>query len=94
MNRRLTLVIGSLALLSTASLANRGNVDVLVPVSPEIWGTERTTTTPPPCSRCCIYQNQNYSEGAVLKVGNELLQCARDPNVTGTNPLIWIRLKQ
>lgn len=91
---RIPLLIGCLALFSTSVLANRGNVDVVVPVSPEIWGTARTTTTPPPCNRCCIYQNQNYSEGALLKVGDEMMQCARDPNVTGINPLIWIRLKR
>ncbi|TQI80742.1 uncharacterized protein DUF1496 [Serratia fonticola] len=93
MNRSLPLMLGCLALFSTSTLANRSNVDVVVPVSPEIWGSARNST-PPPCNRCCIYQNQNYSEGALLKVEGELLQCARDPNVTGTSPLIWIRLKQ
>ncbi|OQV66694.1 hypothetical protein AK51_02845 [Serratia nematodiphila DZ0503SBS1] len=46
------------------------------------------------CSRCCVYQNQNYSEGAVLKVEGEVLQCVREPNTIGTNPLIWVRLKK
>jgi hypothetical protein len=47
-----------------------------------------------PCNRCCVYQNQNYSEGAVLKVEGEVLQCVREPNTIGTNPLIWVRLKK
>ncbi|WP_448117842.1 DUF1496 domain-containing protein, partial [Streptococcus agalactiae] len=42
----------------------------------------------------CVYQNQNYSEGAVLKVEGEVLQCVREPNTIGTNPLIWVRLKK
>lgn len=94
MSRKLYAVVGCLALFSVATFANRGNVDVVVPVPPEIWGTARNTAAPPFCSRCCLYQNQNYSEGAILKVEGELLQCVRDPNVLGTNPLIWLRLKQ
>ncbi|SUI34948.1 Protein of uncharacterised function (DUF1496) [Serratia grimesii] len=63
----------------------------------KFWGTAKSAAAQPavqPCSRCCIYQNQNYSEGAVLKVEGETLQCVRDPNVIGTNPLVWVRLKK
>lgn len=76
---------------------NRGDVDVVLPVSPEIWGTAKNGANSPPaqpCNRCCVYQNQNYSEGAVLKVEGEVLQCVREPNTIGTNPLIWVRLKK
>ena len=93
----LMLASGALLFCSTAAIANRGDVDVVVPVSPEIWGTAKNAATQAraqPCVRCCIYQDQNYSEGAVLKVEGEALQCVRDPNVVGTNPLIWVRLKK
>lgn len=44
-------------------------------------------------SRCCIYNNVFYSEGAVIVVGEAiLLQCARDPNVAGANALSWTRI--
>ena len=39
--------------------------------------------------RLCWYNNQRYSEGAVINAGPVLMQCGRDRNVTGTMPLIW-----
>ncbi len=97
MNHGLLMLAGSALLFCSTAMANRGDVDVVVPVSPEIWGAAQSAAGQPaaqPCNRCCIYQDQNYSEGAVLKVEGETLQCARDPNVVGTNPLIWVRLKK
>jgi hypothetical protein len=97
MNHRLLMLATGTLLFSAAATAHRGDVDVVVPVSPEIWGTAKSAAAQPavqPCSRCCIYQNQNYSEGAVLKVEGETLQCVRDHNVIGTNPLVWVRLKK
>jgi len=97
MNYALLMLTTGALLFSSAVMANRGDVDVVVPVAPEIWGAAKSAAAQPvvqPCSRCCIYQDQNYSEGAVLKVEGEVLQCVRDPNVVGTNPLIWIRLKK
>jgi len=97
MNYALLMLTTGALLFSSAVMANCGDVDVVVPVSPEIWGAAKSAAAQPvvqPCSRCCIYQDQNYSEGAVLKVEGEVLQCVRDPNVVGTNPLIWIRLKK
>lgn len=80
-------------LISGQVLANRNNVDVVVPLPPEVWNnSSNRNNNNNPCTRCCIYQNQNYSEGAVLRVEGEVLQCVRDPNVIGTNPLIWKRL--
>ncbi|MBW5831959.1 DUF1496 domain-containing protein [Yersinia enterocolitica] len=85
--------IGFATLISGQVLANRNNVDVVVPLPPEVWNnSSNRNTNNNPCARCCIYQNQNYSEGAVLRVEGEVLQCVRDPNVIGTNPLIWKRL--
>lgn len=80
-------------LISGQVLANRNNVDVVVPLPAEVWNnSSNRNSNNTPCTRCCIYQNQNYSEGAVLRVEGEVLQCVRDPNVVGTNPLIWKRL--
>lgn len=93
MNYALLMLTTGALMFSSAVMANRGDVDVVVPVSPEIWGAAAQPSVQP-CSRCCIYQNQNYSEGAVLKVEGETLQCVRDPNVIGTNPLVWVRLKK
>ncbi|ELW8212610.1 DUF1496 domain-containing protein [Yersinia enterocolitica] len=85
--------IGFVTLISGQVLANRNNVDVVVPLPPEVWNnSSNRNTNNNPCTRCCIYQNQNYSEGAVLRVEGEVLQCVRDPNLVGTNPLIWKRL--
>ena len=67
-----------------------GNVDAMV--SLDGWSGAGSSRTPP-CSRCCIYQNENYSEGALLKVDGGTLQCTRDPQVVGTNDLIWLRVK-
>ena len=46
------------------------------------------------CNQCCIYQDQNYSEGAVVKADGILLQCQRDERTISTNPLVWRRVKQ
>lgn len=71
MKRGLTGVLAAAALMfSGLAAANRGDVDVVLPVSPEIWGAAKSGDNPPsaqPCSRCCVYQNQNYSEGRCSK---------------------------
>lgn len=46
-----------------------------------------------PCIQCCVYQDQNYSEGAVIKVEGVVLQCQRDEKTISTNPLVWRRVK-
>lgn len=90
-NRRMYRIViaGLLAAVSGMAQADRQpNVEVNVP--PEVFnsGGQRTQ----PCQQCCIYQNQNYSEGAVIKTEGILLQCQRDPNIMGTNPLVWRRV--
>ena len=63
-----------------------GNADVVVDMPPEVWTQNQSA---PSCQQCCIFENRNYSEGAVVKSEGVLLQCARDEKVLGTNPLIW-----
>ena len=69
-----------------------GGVDVNVP--PEVFSSSGQNQTVQPCNQCCIYQNQNYSEGAVVKAEGVLLQCQRDERTVSTNPLVWRRVKQ
>lgn len=90
--RRL-IMAGALVMLSSAALANQlYRPDVQVNVPPEVFssGGQRAQ----PCNQCCIYQDQNYSEGAVIKADGVLLQCQRDDNTISTNPLVWRRVKE
>jgi len=86
------------ALMSSTAVANPqrshqqdyntgGSADVVVDMPPEVWTQGQNST--PSCQQCCIFENRNYSEGAVVKSEGVLLQCARDEKVLGTNPLIW-----
>ncbi|MCK7427064.1 DUF1496 domain-containing protein [Enterobacter chengduensis] len=88
-------VIAALALMLTASAqADRLRPDVEVNVPPEVFSSSGQNQTVQPCNQCCIYQNQNYSEGAVVKAEGVLLQCQRDERAISTNPLVWRRVKQ
>ena len=90
MKRGLSRVLAAAALMfSGTAVANRGDVDVVLPVSPEIWGTAKSGVNPPPaqpCNRCCVYQNQNYSEGAVLKVEGKC--CSACVSLTPSAPTL------
>ncbi|MEY8710254.1 YnjH family protein [Mangrovibacter phragmitis] len=83
-----SLVLG----VSLGAAAQNRQPDVQVNVPSEVFTTQGQQQIPP-CNQCCIYQNQNYSEGAVIKMEGVLLQCQRDDQVMGTNPLIWRRVK-
>lgn len=92
MMRSTLFAAGLLALLSSHALAEERygtGIDVTVP--PEVFssGGQR----PQPCNLCCVYQDQNYSEGAVVKAEGILLQCQRDERTLSTNPLVWRRVK-
>jgi len=68
--------------------SNNGvNTDVVVDMPPEAW--TQAERRQPDCLRCCIFENRNYTEGAVVKSEGVLLQCARDEHSLGTNNLIW-----
>jgi hypothetical protein len=89
MNRYLFTAL--FALLSAGAQADRFRPDVDVNVPAEVFssGGQRAQ----PCNQCCIYQDQNYSEGAVVKADGVLLQCQRDERTISTNPLVWRRVK-
>ncbi|MDY0416182.1 YnjH family protein [Enterobacter sp. 170198] len=88
-------VMATLALMLTAGAqADRIRPDVEVNIPPEVFSSSGQNQTVQPCNQCCIYQNQNYSEGAVVKADGVLLQCQRDERTISTNPLVWRRVKQ
>ncbi|MFJ5980434.1 YnjH family protein [Enterobacter cancerogenus] len=89
MNRYIATAL--LALLSATAQADRIRPDVEVNVPPEVFSSGRQRAQP--CNQCCIYQDQNYSEGAVVKADGVLLQCQRDERTISTNPLVWRRVK-
>lgn len=98
------LFVGALVSLpvwaqSTAvTTPSRGNTDIVIGVPPGvIWGDNNGSTRREPqnhCMRCCIFENRNYTEGAVVRTEGVLLQCTRDRQTLGTNNLIWQVLKQ
>ncbi|UAT35550.1 YnjH family protein [Escherichia fergusonii] len=88
--RNLTVFFGLLILPVAASANPQYHPDVEVNVPAEVFssGGQRSA----PCNQCCIYQDENYSEGAVIKVEGVLLQCQRDEKTLSTNPLVWRRV--
>lgn len=73
-------------------LANQNSrPDIQVNVPPEVFSMRGQSSQP--CIQCCVYQDQNYSEGAVIKVEGVVLQCQRDEKTISTNPLVWRRVK-
>ncbi|BBS37796.1 YnjH family protein [Enterobacter cloacae complex sp. 2024EL-00215] len=86
-------VMTALCLMFTAGAqADRIRPGVEVNVPPEVFSSGGQNTQP--CNQCCIYQDQNYSEGAVVKADGVLLQCQRDEHAISTNPLVWRRVKE
>ncbi|XTZ36799.1 YnjH family protein [Salmonella enterica] len=66
---------------------------VEVNVPPDVFTSGSRAQETQPCMQCCVYDNRNYTEGAVIKTEGVLLQCQRDEHVFGTNPLVWRRVK-
>ncbi len=86
------IAVALFALSSTITLADqRIRPDVEVTVPPEVFSSSGQRAQP--CNQCCIYQDQNYSEGAVIKTEGVLLQCQRDEKTLSTHPLVWRRVK-
>lgn len=86
-----TVLVGALALLSVLPAVAQRAPEVKLDVPAEVFA--RGGQKALPCSRCCVYDNSSYSEGAIIKVEGTLLQCQREAGTTGTNPLIWQRIK-
>ncbi|EOI3557248.1 DUF1496 domain-containing protein [Cronobacter dublinensis] len=85
-------LFAALALLATLpAAADRLRPDVQVNVPEEVFSTGGQR--PQQCIQCCVYQDQNYSEGAVIKADGVLLQCQRDEKTLSTNPLVWRRVR-
>lgn len=89
---KFVLIVGLLLVSSVAQAEQRIRPDVEVSVPPEVFSSSGQHAQP--CSQCCIYENQNYSEGAVIKTEGVLLQCQRDEKTISTNPLVWRRVRQ
>ncbi|WP_220265510.1 YnjH family protein [Enterobacter sp. Colony194] len=77
--------------MALPAAADRYRPDVDVNVPAEVFSSSGQRAQP--CNQCCIYQDQNYSEGAVIKADGVLLQCQRDEKTISTNPLVWRRVK-
>ena len=73
--------------------AVQAHSQVEVNVPPEVFSNNMNNQPVQPCSQCCTYQDQNYSEGSIIKVEGVLLQCLRNEKVISTNPLVWKRIK-
>lgn len=99
---RVMLFVGALVSLpvwaQSTMATTRGNTDIVVGVPPSvIWGDNGGSARREQqnnCLRCCVFENRNYTEGAVVRTEGVLLQCARDRQTLGTNNLIWQVLKQ
>lgn len=89
---RRSLVVAVMVVIPMVALANQiSRPDIQVNVPPEVFSTHGQSSQP--CIQCCVYQDQNYSEGAVIKVEGVVLQCQRDEKTISTNPLVWRRVK-
>lgn len=88
-----SLLAAAVALMVTLPvMAQRLDPQVDISVPPEVFSSQGQRAAP--CNQCCIYQDQNYSEGAVVKAeGGVLLQCQRDEKTLSTNPLVWRRVR-
>ncbi|MDY0971039.1 DUF1496 domain-containing protein [Siccibacter turicensis] len=89
------ILIAAALLVSLPAAADRyrpevPDVEVNVPAEVFSSGGHRAQ----PCAQCCIYQDENYSEGAVIRTEGVLMQCQRDDKTLSTNPLVWRRVRE
>ncbi|HFZ8995986.1 TPA: DUF1496 domain-containing protein [Citrobacter freundii] len=89
--QRLCVAIAAAAFSLAAQANQTYRPDVEVNVPAEMFSSAGQQTQP--CSQCCVYQDENYSEGAVIKVEGILLQCQRDDKTLSTHPLLWRRVR-
>ncbi|AIJ09919.1 MULTISPECIES: DUF1496 domain-containing protein [Edwardsiella] len=74
-----------------AAAVAAGGIDVVVPMPANGYTNGVNGVS---CSRCCLYQDRYYSEGAVVSTDGLLLQCQANPQVLSTNNLRWVVLKK
>lgn len=88
---KVVAMIFALMMALPAAAAERLRPDVEVNVPAEVFssGGQRAQD----CNQCCVYQDRNYSQGAVIKVEGLLLQCQRDDKTLSTHPLVWRRVQ-
>ena len=86
MSRALFAVVLAFPLIALANPHYRPDVEVNVP--PEVFSSGGQSAQP--CTQCCVYQDQNYSEGAVIKAEGILLQCQRDDKTLGNDSNLLI----
>lgn len=92
MLRKSLFAVAVMLTVSQPGIAQHHQPDVDVTVPPEVFNSQRPRAAS--CNQCCIYQDQYYSEGSVVKAdGGILLQCQRDEKTLSTNPLVWRRVK-
>ncbi len=89
MKNRLLFAALAMVVVLPAGARSAPDVEVKIPAQ----SLERTRDRTASCSRCCLFEDRNYSEGAVIKTEGILLQCQREQGAVGTNPLVWRRVK-
>lgn len=89
MKSKLLLAVLALAAAMPAIARPLPDVEVEVPVDSLNSPQQR----PVNCTRCCLFEDRSYSEGAVIKSEGVLLQCQREQGTVGTNPLVWRRVR-
>ncbi|NUU65516.1 YnjH family protein [Enterobacteriaceae bacterium BIT-l23] len=89
MKSRLLFAAFAMVVVLPAGARPAPDVEVKIPAQ----SLERTRDRTANCSRCCLFEDRNYSEGAVIKSEGILLQCQREQGAVGTNPLVWRRVK-
>ncbi len=87
----LLILAGVCSFPAFATLHAGGGSSARVEIDTNQWLSARQEETIPwqGINRICFYNNQRYSEGAILKTGTVLMQCIRDKNSIGNGPLIW-----
>lgn len=81
------LLLSSIAMAQ--SVGSMGRIDVTTNIPANTWTQGQQRSAASDCSRCCLYENRTYSEGAVIKTEGALLQCIRDKKTLSTQNLIW-----
>ncbi|QUI98497.1 DUF1496 domain-containing protein [Salmonella enterica subsp. enterica] len=77
MRRSLVVAVMAIILNGRAGKPKQSSDNIQVNVPPEVSAHARSIIPAQP-DQCCVCGDQEYSEGAVIKVEGVLLQCQRD----------------